>query len=136
MDRIRQMFSTHPAPASDAGDEAFAMVTAAAECTLVCTTCADACLEESDPGSLSACIRTNLDCADICAATGRLVARPGEQDVDTLHAQLEACMTACNACADECDDHAEMMEHCRICAESCRACAEACEAMIAAIVPA
>lgn len=136
MDRIRQMFATHPAPASGAGDEAFAMVTAAAECMLVCITCADACSEAFDPASLSFCIRTNLDCADICAAAARLVARPGEQDVDALQVQLGACVSACHACAKECDDHAEMMEHCRICAESCRACAEACEAMIAAIVPA
>jgi hypothetical protein len=136
MDRIRQMFETHPDPASDAGDEAFAMVTAAAECMLVCVTCADACLEEPDPASLRVCIRTNLDCADICAATARLVARPGEQDVGTLQAQLEACITACRACAEECEGHAEMMEHCRICAEACRACAEACDAMIGAIVPA
>jgi hypothetical protein len=93
-------------------------------------------MEESDAASLSACIRTNLDCADICAATARLLARPGKQDADTLRAQLEACMTTCRACAEECDRHAEKMEHCRICAESCRACAEACDAMMAAIVPA
>jgi hypothetical protein len=130
------MFATHPNPASEAGDEAFAMVVATAECMLVCITCADACLEEPDPASLTDCIRMNLDCAEICATTGRLLARPGTQDVDTLEAQLEACMAACRACAEECESHAEMMEHCRICAEACRACAEACDTMIGAIVPA
>lgn len=134
MDRVRRIFAAHPAPASDAGDEAFALVTAAAECAATCTACADACLEEEDPGSMRACIRSNLDCADICAITGRLIARPGAQDPATLRSQLEACATACRACAEECDRHADSSEHCRICAESCRACAEACDAMKRAIV--
>jgi uncharacterized membrane protein len=129
MDRVRRMFETHPAPASDAGEEAYALVTAAAECVHVCTTCADACLEESEPASLRECIRGNLDCADICATTARLIARPGAQDQGTLRAQLEACATACRSCAEECDRHADRHEHCRVCAEACRACAEACDRM-------
>lgn len=133
MDRLRDMFRTHPAPASDAGDEAFALVAAASECAAVCTTCADACLEEDDPASLRVCIRNNLDCADICATTARLIARPGPQDVGALRAQLEACATMCRACADECASHGSMMEHCRICAEVCRACADACDRMKAAL---
>ena len=135
MDRIRRMFRSHPAPASDAGKEAFALVQAAAECTSTCTTCADACLEEADPASLRKCIRLNLDCAQICATTAALIARPGAQDRKVLRAQLEACAAACRACADECDRHADMHEHCRICAESCRACAEACDEMKGALVP-
>jgi hypothetical protein len=134
MDRVRQLFASHPHPASDAGEEAFALVSAAAECTATCTACADACLQEDDPGALRLCIRNNLDCADICAATGRLMARPGQQDPDTLRAQLEACATACRVCAEECDRHADEMEHCRVCAEACRACADACDAMKGALV--
>lgn len=135
MDRVRQMFQDHPAPASDAGDEAFALVQAAAECTYTCTTCADACLEEDDPSSLRGCIRLNLDCAEICSVTAKLIARPGAQDRNLLRAQLDACEAACSACADECEKHAERHEHCRICAESCRACADACERMKGALVP-
>lgn len=134
MDRVRQMFQTHPNPASDAGDEAFALVQAAAECTYTCTTCADACLEEEDPSSLRTCIRLNLDCAEICSVTAKLISRPGPQDPGLLRAQLEACATACRACADECDKHAGHHEHCRICAEACRACAEACDRMKGALV--
>lgn len=136
MDRVRQMFDTHPSPASDAGEVAFALVRAAAECTHVCTTCADACLEEDDPESMRRCIRTCQDCADVCAATSRLVARPGEQASDLLQAQLEACADACRSCAEECEKHAETMQHCRVCAAACRACAKACEKMSAAVVPA
>ena len=134
MDRVDRMFSTHPAPASDAGEEAFALVQAAAECTYCCTTCADACLEEDEPGNLRKCIRLNLDCAEICSVTAKMIARPGAQDRNVLRAQLDACIAACRACADECDDHAEMHEHCRICAECCRACADACEKMKKALV--
>lgn len=133
MERIRQMFASHPSPASDAGEEAFAVVQATAECAAVCTTCADACLEEPDPAAMRICIRSNLDCAAICAVTGRLIARPGKQDAATLRAQLEACIVACHSCAAECDRHDEA-KHCRICAESCRVCANACERMQQALV--
>lgn len=134
MERIPRMFDTHPAPASDAGEQAFALVKAAAECTAVCTACADACLEEDDPRSLRRCIRHDLDCADICTVTLRLISRPGKQDPAVLRAQLETCAAACRACAEECERHADRMEHCRVCAESCRACAEACDRMRDAIV--
>jgi hypothetical protein len=134
MDRLRQMFSTHPDPASDAGEEAFALVSAAAECGLTCTTCADACLSEADPAPLRECIRLNLDCAGICSETARLIARPGRQDPDVLRAQLAACAAACRACAEECEQHARSMEHCRICAESCRECESACQRMTGALV--
>jgi uncharacterized membrane protein len=132
MDRVRRMFQSHPAPASDAGEEAFALVQAAAECTYTCTTCADACLEEDDPAGRRKCIRLNLDCAEICSVTARLISRPGAQDQAVLRAQLEACATACRACADECEHHDD--DHCRICAEACRACAEACDRMKGALV--
>lgn len=134
MDRVRRMFQTHPGPASDAGDEAFALVQAAAECTHTCTTCADACLEEDDPAAMRTCIRLNLDCAEICSVTAKLIARPGPQDQNLLRAQLDACAAACRACATECERHAEHMEHCRICAECCRECAEACDRMKGALV--
>ncbi|HEX2251804.1 MAG TPA: four-helix bundle copper-binding protein [Thermoanaerobaculia bacterium] len=134
MERVRQMFANHPDPASDAGDQAFALVQATAECAAVCTTCADACLSEDDPAPMRSCIRSNLDCADLCAVTGRLIARPGKQDPQTLRAQLEACAVACRHCASECEHHAAAMEHCRICAQTCRACAEACERMQQALV--
>ena len=134
MERVREMFDTHPNPASDAGEEAFALVKATAECAAVCTTCADACLSEDDPSEMRECIRYNLDCADICATTGSLIARPGPQDPRTLQAQLAACAQACRACAEECERHAGSMEHCRVCAESCRACEKACERMREALV--
>lgn len=132
MDTLKKMFDAHPAPASDAGEKAFAAVTAAAECSLVCTACADACLSEE--GDLAECARLNLDCAEICASVAHLLSRPGHQDRETLDTMLEACARSCSACAEECERHADFMEHCRICAESCRRCASACEEMSTALV--
>lgn len=134
MEQLKKMFATHPAPASDAGEAALEAAYAAAQCSLVCTTCADACLSEDAAGHLSECIRLNLDCAELCGATARMLARPGHQDRETLERLLEACTRACRACAEECDSHAEMMKHCRICAETCRSCAEACQAMRGSLV--
>jgi hypothetical protein len=98
-------------------------------CEAACTACADACLHEKPDmlGMLVKCIDLDLDCADVCGATGRLVARAGGADPSVTRAQLQACIAACRACEAECRKHAGMHEHCKHCAEACRACAQACE---------
>ena len=75
---------------------------------------------------LRQCIRLNLDCADVCAATGRMLSRQTGTNVETTRALLEACRAACKACAEECESHAQMHEHCKVCAEACRRCEQAC----------
>ncbi|HEM45610.1 MAG TPA: four-helix bundle copper-binding protein [Alphaproteobacteria bacterium] len=132
MDRLARMFDTHPEPASDAGEQALKAVRETAECSLVCTTCADACLAEA--ADMANCIRLCLDAADMTAVVAQMLARPGHQDRETLQRALEACSRACQACAEECERHADRMEHCGICAESCRACADACDRMTGALV--
>ncbi|MEO5957680.1 MAG: four-helix bundle copper-binding protein, partial [Opitutaceae bacterium] len=48
-------------------------------CHEVCTACADACLGEPEHlGRLHRCIRVDLDCADVCLATARLLVRQTE----------------------------------------------------------
>jgi hypothetical protein len=69
---------------------------------------------------LTTCIRTNLDGADVCGTTGRVLSRHTGYDADLTRAVLEACAAACKACGDDCAQHAEMHEHCRIRAEACR----------------
>lgn len=136
MSRLKQMLESHPEPAGPNGDAARRCIEACDECAQTCTVCADACLGEADVGAMVACIRLNLDCADVCRVTGTLMTRPSHRDAPALRAQLEACIEICRACATECETHAQHgMEHCRICAEACRGCAEACEAMVAALVP-
>ena len=102
-------------------------------CSEACTACADACLSEGSVAELTKCIRTNLDCADVCSATARVLSRHTGYDANISRALLEACATACDSCADECERHAQMHEHCRICAEACRNCGTACRELLAAM---
>jgi len=100
-------------------------------CGGACTACADACLSEDMVGQLTKCIRTDLDCADICAATARVLSRHTGYDANISRSLLEACATAGAACGDECSRHAGMHEHCRICADACRTCEQACRDLLA-----
>jgi hypothetical protein len=133
MTNPQQMLATYPRTFTvDAGVLATA-IEALAECATTCTQCADACLAEPDVGDLVKCIRLDLDCADICTAAGRVLARQTEYDADVTRALLEACLVACRSCGDECAGHGAHMEHCRICAETCRSCAQACRALLDAM---
>ena len=134
MNAIDAVLDAHPQPAASNGDAARACIAACQTCATVCTTCADACLHEKDVASLRDCIRLDLDCADICETTARLLARASHTDAATLRLQVRACEQACRTCETECAKHARHMEHCRVCAEACRACADACRDMAAAIV--
>jgi len=100
-------------------------------CAEACTACADACLSEDMVAELTKCIRTDLDCADICVTTSRVLSRHTGYDANISRQLLEACATACKACGDECHRHAGAHEHCRICADACRACAQACRDLLA-----
>ncbi|NLU80624.1 four-helix bundle copper-binding protein [Micromonospora sp. HNM0581] len=102
-------------------------------CSEACTACADACLSEGMVAELTKCIRTNMDCADICGTTARVLSRHTGYDANITRTLLEACIMACKSCGDECASHADMHEHCRICAESCRACQQACQDLLAII---
>ena len=102
-------------------------------CAQVCTACADACLSEDMVAELTKCIRTDLDCADICEATGRILSRHTGYDANISRSVVEACAQTCASCADECERHAGMHDHCRICAEACRRCEQACRGLLAAM---
>jgi hypothetical protein len=106
---------------------------ACVECAQACTACADACLSEEMVADLRKCLRTNLDCADVCETTGRVLSRRTGYDADLTRAVVEACARACALCGAECSQHAEMHEHCRVCAEACRRCGEACQRVLSAI---
>ena len=105
---------------------------AAMTCAQACTACADACLSENDVAEMRKCIRTNLDCADICDVTERVLSRHTEYDANITRAMLQACVQACNSCRDECARHTHM-SHCQACAEECQRCADACQAMLTSI---
>ena len=113
------MLETHPRRVDvDAGQLA-RTIDVLVECAATCTQCADACLSEPDLSSeLAPCIHHNLDCADICTATSRVVSRRTDHDAGVTRAQLEACAAACARCGEECEQHAAHMEHCRVCSET------------------
>jgi len=129
--RTAEMIDTHPAQINLDRDLLARTVDALVACSQACTACADACLSEEMVAELRTCIRTNLDCAEICDATARMLSRHTGYDANLTRAQLQACAQACKACGDECARHAEAHDHCRICAEACRACEEACNELLA-----
>ena len=133
-DIARRMLETYPRDFNVDSDVLVRCIEACSDCEQACTQCADDCLSEQDVAQLVKCIRLNLDCADVCATTGRLVSRQTEYDANLIRPILEACAAACKSCGDECEQHAEHgMEHCRVCAEQCRRCEQACEGLLQAI---
>jgi hypothetical protein len=134
MTATAQMLETYPKDLGhiDRG-KLEACIAACFECAQVCTACADACLSEDMVADLTKCIRTNLDCADICETTGRVLSRHTGYDAHITQAVLEACAKACRSCGDECQHHASMHEHCRVCMESCRTCEQACKDLLASL---
>ncbi|MCG8925012.1 four-helix bundle copper-binding protein [Lentzea sp. CC55] len=127
------MLESYPAEINLDRGKLAAAIDALIACAEACTSCADACLSEDSVAELTKCIRTDLDCADICGATARVLSRHTGYDANVSRALLEACAVACKACGDECEGHATMHEHCRICAEACRACEAACRDLLATI---
>ncbi len=132
--RVQQMLRTNPSSAAVDASTLVECVEACFDCAQSCTTCADACLGEDDPRLLARCIRLNLDCADVCDATGRIVSRQTAFEPEMARAALQACAEACRLCDKECEQHGQHgMEHCQVCAEACRRCEQACDDVLSAI---
>ena len=108
-------------------------IEAVTDCGQACTACADSCLSEEMVAELGKCIRLDLDCADVCEATARVLSRQHAYDANVTRPLLAACRAACKSCGDECSRHAEMHEHCRVCAEACRRCERACDELLASM---
>lgn len=107
-------------------EELTELIEAAIACAASCEACADACLEEDE--DMTRCIRSDLDCADICAATAKVVGRAGRSGAPWLEL-VRVCEQACAHCAEECEKH-DGVEHCRACAEACRRCEAACQQLL------
>ncbi|MEV6907263.1 four-helix bundle copper-binding protein [Amycolatopsis sp. NPDC051071] len=127
MTQSAEMLETYPADLGQIDRDKLARcIDECFTCAQTCTACADACLSEDMVAELTKCVRTDLDCADLCATTGNVLSRHTGYDANLTKVLLEACELACKACGDECARHAEQHEHCRICAETCRRCEQAC----------
>jgi hypothetical protein len=90
-------------------------------------------MAEETVADLRECIWLNLDCADLTATTGAVIARLTKPHKAPMKALLNATIEICHSCAEVCDSHAEMHEHCKACAECCRSGAQACVALLEAM---
>jgi hypothetical protein len=122
----QEMIRTHPHVRGNTNDALIRCIEACYDCAQACTACADACLGEDAIKELTQCIRLNLDCGDVCSATGALASRRTGSDELILKSMLDACAGACRLCAEECGRHANQHEHCKVCADVCRQCAQSC----------
>ncbi|MEV4703078.1 four-helix bundle copper-binding protein [Actinoplanes sp. NPDC049316] len=121
-------------PAGDLGaDELATLAETVIACGQTCAACADSCLGSGFAAGLTECIGLDLACADICATTARVLARPDGRDTAIVRALLQACAVACAACADECLRHVDSHRHCGTCAQMCRVCEEQCRSALMAL---
>jgi hypothetical protein len=120
------MIASHPQMRGQSKGEFVHCIEICFDCAQACIACADACLAEDDLSELRTCIRRNLDCADICAATGAIASRSSGSNEAAVRFVLQACAELCKLCGDECESHAARHEHCKICASVCKACEKAC----------
>lgn len=128
-----QMISTHPDVKGNVNEKLLQCLEECYNCAQNCTSCADACVGEEKNGALKQCIRLNLDCADVCLATGQMASRRSGSNEAILKEMIKICESACRVCAEECEKHASQHEHCLICGETCRRCEESCRAAAATI---
>lgn len=134
MTQAGAMLDSYPADLGGVDRESLARcIEECFNCSQACTACADACLSEPDVADLVKCVRENLDCADICDVTGRVLSRHTGYDANLTRTMLQACAVACKSCGDECERHAQHHEHCRVCAEACRRCEQACQQLLATL---
>jgi hypothetical protein len=131
MQTVRQMVTTNPSPPMLRRDALIQCIEVCVLCEQTCAACADACLGEPDPRDLRRCIRLNLDTADICAATHRMLSRHFEPEASLVTRHLELCAAACGLCAEECRRHDH--EHCQVCAEMCARTEDECHQALAVL---
>lgn len=130
---VHEMLATHPRAGAEVDGALERAIGTLLECAQSCTACADACLAEDGVAELRRCITLDLDCADVCTTTARVLTRLTDAEQSLRRSVLQACVEACRLCGDECERHAEHHEHCRVCAESCRRCEQACREALASL---
>lgn len=130
---ISQMLKTHPQKPFIGSEVLTSCIRECLACEQTCIACADACLGEQNVQALRRCIRLNLDCADLCNVTVRILSRQQEPELELIRRQVQLMAEACRKCGEECARHQAQHEHCRVCAEECRRCEEACNGLLQAL---
>lgn len=126
MSPVQTMMRSHPTRVEIDESLLIECIDACMEAEQACTACADACLSEPNLPMLRRCIRLNLDAADVCNATARVLSRQTDTSWGLVSKVLQACIQACRDCGAECQAHADHHEHCRACADACRRCEQSC----------
>ena len=91
----RDIISTHPDVKGNISEALVRCIDECYACAPACTACADACVAEEMVQQLRQCIRLNLDCADVCAATGALASRRTGSNEPILGQMLQICAAVC-----------------------------------------
>jgi hypothetical protein len=89
--QAREMISAHPDVKGSISEPLIACIESCFACALTCTSCADACVAEDTMTGLRQCIRLNLDCADVCSATGALASRRAGSNQEVVRTMIETC---------------------------------------------
>jgi len=105
-------------------------IDACSEAAAAATACADSCLAEDDVAAMRACIRHDLDAADLLTAAGRVLGRHVATDLGLLRVVLEAATIAAKRAAAGCEEHGASHVHCAVCAQACRRAEAACRALL------
>ena len=96
---IATMIAAHPNVAGKLNEPLALAVRHAMFCAAICTSCADACSAERM--DMRQCIRTCVDCADICDMIFKVATRRTGSNEMLLQEALQLCITACDICAEE-----------------------------------
>jgi ethanolamine utilization microcompartment shell protein EutL len=99
-------------------------------CEQAVTACATGMLAEKDSDELRVAINRDLDCADVVAATRRVLTRGTDADHALLTLQLEACALACERSYELCSQFARHHEHCRISSQATERATVACREVL------
>ena len=125
------LLRTSPHRLTVEADLVAAPIDAANACATASWLCASACLTAAE--DMAVCVRDDLDCADVCGVTARVLARLNRSDKAFTTSLLATCIEACVECASSCAPHAEHHAHCRRCEQACLACEAACQALLDAL---
>jgi hypothetical protein len=100
-----------------------------ARCAKECESCFNHCAHMVAEGKKEhlRTLKTCIDCADFCAAAGKMIARNGA----FMNLMCDACAKACDGCGAECDKHSHD-DQMKRCADACKDCAKACRDMVKA----
>lgn len=131
--QFREMVSTHTDVQGCPADKLMRCIEDCYSCARCFTACADPCLAEPMADQMRQRILVNLDCADICAATGTTASRRPGSILEALRAAILPRAIACQGCGQECEPHVGEHAHCCIRVDNCNRCADACKAALAEV---